>query len=160
MRQSARLFIALAAMATLAAPTLVSAADLSNSDRGAVNASVKQYFSSAVAGSLKGLLAVTTPDFQMTSLEGQSLNAPALASKWRVIGIEYGGIHGSVALDKLTTDGTTVNVVSSVQAYGDTLTHGEPASSSLTATHRITLVNDGTGWKIASDRVTSQTVQR
>jgi hypothetical protein len=140
-------------------PSIAYAADVSAAQRTSIENAGQQLFRAVVDGNAKGVLAITTPSFKLKTLEDQTLTANDLVSKWQIMMIEYGGVHGTTKLDSVSTDGNTVTAVYTVAAYADTATAGREGamSSALNAVHQIVWIPSGNSWKAASDTVLRQT---
>jgi hypothetical protein len=135
-------------------PSFASAAEVAEDLRASISTKASQLFHAVVTGDSKGVLSLTIPDFKYTSLEGQELTANDLATKWRIMSIEYGGINGGARLNSIKTDGTAITSIVSVHAAGDTLAEGMGVTTtSLDAVHQLVWVNTRDGWKAASDKV-------
>jgi hypothetical protein len=146
---------ALAIATIVITPSIAGAAELSAAQRSAIENAGGQLFRSVVDGNIKGVVGHTTPSFAVTTLEGQTLSASDLASKWRAMMIEYGGVHGDVKLRSASIDGNTITTLFSVTAFADGSRGGYdlPHTSMLHALHEIVWVPVGGTWKAASDRV-------
>jgi ketosteroid isomerase-like protein len=149
-----RQLISFLAVMVLVVPTTLSAQEVSADQRAAIAALGGQYFRAVVTGDAKTLMASTTQDFHYTSLEGQTLTSDTLASKWKIMRIEYGGEHGSTKLRSIQASGKTLTAIFEVQTAADTNSTGEGiTTTALYAVHRVVWVNSAAGWKIASDSV-------
>jgi hypothetical protein len=134
------------------------AADITPAQRSSIEDSGNKFFHAVVDGNSKGVMAYTTPSFTLTTLEGQTLSASDLASKWQVMMIEYGGVHGDAKLNSASTDGSTITTLFTIVAYADTNSPGRNAQSAsmLNAIHKIVWVPSGDTYKAASDTVLRQ----
>jgi hypothetical protein len=138
----------------LIAPVAASADDASQAERDALASQAQQYFHAVINGSTKGILAVTTPGFTLTTLEGQKMNAYDLAVRHQIMNIEFGNIMGGAKVNSLTTNGNTATTVTMLHSMADTFADGNGSyTSSLDAIHKMTWINKGGTWKLASDKV-------
>lgn len=118
----------------------------------------KQYFSAILHGSAAGIEAVTTPDFKVTTMEGQVLTPAQFATEAKNLRFEYGNVMTTGDLVRAKTDGNGILALVQIQYQSHPLTpqgqNGQVAV--LNVTHRLAFANVGGSWKIASDKILQQ----
>lgn len=134
--------------------------DATAAQQAAIAPIAKQYFTSVASANLKGIEQVTTPDFRLTTQQGEALTPSQIIARVKDLRFAYGNVatSGQGVTSRTNASGNRVTAIVTLQVAAHGLApegSGGGGHEMRNTVHRLVWVNGANGWKLASDRIQS-----